>query len=968
MTSADAIFSGTRAVDGLLLWHDLACEAKRNIDLLRAYQPGSIAYRLNDCDVLCYAQPVLMDCNALAYLPLVGKRTGTGKRLLCSADFSLAELETVADGEVCLLRGGTRSLVRLMPEQRLNIAKLLNVMDYPVVSALRFPTAVTATDASQLAAKTQGKSVREALGDAAPEVSLEQEKFLASLGKDGGVAAGGLLGLWRSLWASLLNLAGGAGATGADARSRAPQSTLSHDPNAGPHLGAGRASSQDAGASLMPAWLERVLSMLSGSSNAGSASGSSQRHSGSQPARAADRARSGPSVWQRLKTRLLQTNVLSRYFGSRQLAYLRRLQDMFDRGDLHEALRHAPGLGRLASHFTHLNAEFRARQNLSFNDVPAGSASGAIALPEELSSYLNKLYRDTFNKLEREGRVDEALFVLAELLESRNEALDYLESKERYLQAAELSLRWEMSPETSVRLLMLAGEMERAVLIARRSTCFAQAVAMLAAKHPKVAAQLRCEWAQYLADQQCWMDAVETLWPVVEARPRAHAWISFALNSHGISCGRAWARYAGLSPTEALAQFEHLRALLHTSDHADVRSGLAHALLDIPAQTTTPAHALQASLLFPWLVRDRKANANALSKSQLRRLMALSDDPFQQADYPDVGIAERGEFDPNVPLQVGTEQGNVSVHDVVRAASGVFLCASGEAGIFVVDQAGRFKKHLSIPAQRLIMSDNGVLCLALIEREDVWRVTRLHLSDYRHHDLGMLRLSFFAPTLRGAAWSVVQSGQICVLDVSRDLHSLLWHVGDIGAIVDVDYSFGKETYLVADAPDRVALWIYDVKDRRLLSREPIAVNPLKPMPSKLAHCLPGYVPVMQLVNEQDWQLQYKIRTPSHHLINATINMSVYGHVASRRAGAHFVLEFSLGSNDQLVFVAHSNPNPCLRVQWPGEIAPASPMGEAQRWVFTARTTESEILIFDAEGRVVYFDLGSKRGRCFVVRV
>ncbi|MEG2962153.1 MAG: hypothetical protein RR860_05625, partial [Janthinobacterium sp.] len=61
---------------------------------------------------------------------------------------------------------------------------------------------------------------------------------------------------------------------------------------------------------------------------------------------------------------------------------------------------------------------------------------------EGLTEHLRQVYRRSYERLARENRVEEAVFVLAELLEERREALDYLEKHARYQQAADLALAW----------------------------------------------------------------------------------------------------------------------------------------------------------------------------------------------------------------------------------------------------------------------------------------------------------------------------------------------------------------------------------------------------------------------------------------------------------------------------------------------------------------------------------------------
>ena len=60
------------------------------------------------------------------------------------------------------------------------------------------------------------------------------------------------------------------------------------------------------------------------------------------------------------------------------------------------------------------------------------------------------------------SQIDEAVFVLAELLNVKHEALDYLEKHQRFKQAAELALGWDMPAEVIVRLYCMADDWQRA--------------------------------------------------------------------------------------------------------------------------------------------------------------------------------------------------------------------------------------------------------------------------------------------------------------------------------------------------------------------------------------------------------------------------------------------------------------------------------------------------------------------------
>jgi hypothetical protein len=125
---------------------------------------------------------------------------------------------------------------------------------------------------------------------------------------------------------------------------------------------------------------------------------------------------------------------------------------MFEQGDVDEALRHAIPLSSISdSPILKMTLGLPGvRQNLRLN--PFGRRpSSTILLGQSLYSHLNQLYRSTLKRLEAQGRIAEAAFVLAELLRSNEEAVAFLERNGRLREAAEVAEARELAPEIIVR-------------------------------------------------------------------------------------------------------------------------------------------------------------------------------------------------------------------------------------------------------------------------------------------------------------------------------------------------------------------------------------------------------------------------------------------------------------------------------------------------------------------------------------
>src|SRR5262249_8449946 len=179
----------------------------------------------------------------------------------------------------------------------------------------------------------------------------------------------------------------------------------------------------------------------------------------------------------RLMMRALLAARLDSIFGRRQAAYLARLIDMLERGDTTEALKHAIPLGgETEKDLAALALGVpRPRMMLSINPWMT-RASGTIGIGHDFMEYLRRLYRAAFERLSTQGRIEEAAFVLSELLFANEEAVAFLEKHGRLRLAAEMAEARELAAGTVVRQWFIAGDKERAIRIARRLNAFSAAV------------------------------------------------------------------------------------------------------------------------------------------------------------------------------------------------------------------------------------------------------------------------------------------------------------------------------------------------------------------------------------------------------------------------------------------------------------------------------------------------------------
>src|SRR6185369_5772372 len=257
------------------------------------------------------------------------------------------------------------------------------------------------------------------------------------------------------------------------------------------------------------------------------------------------------SEWfNRVAMRLLHTSRLARLLGRRQAEYLGKMMDMFERGDLNEALKHAIPLSDLSP--LEQQPAFGVpspRNSLSIRPWQ-GVSSRSIGLDGGFMAHLHQLYRSTFARLVAQKRIEEAAFVLAELLRANQEAVAFLERHGKLTLAAELAEARKLAPGIVVRQWFLAGDIQRAVGIARRERAFADAVLRLEKTHKKQADKLRLVWADSLAEGGNYAGAVDVIWPIQSERVRAREWMDRAIETGGPVAGRMLARKVTVAPED----------------------------------------------------------------------------------------------------------------------------------------------------------------------------------------------------------------------------------------------------------------------------------------------------------------------------------------------------------------------------------------------------------------------------------
>jgi hypothetical protein len=458
---------------------------------------------------------------------------------------------------------------------------------------------------------------------------------------------------------------------------------------------------------------------------------------------------------------------LASLFGHAWGKHVDAMLKRFEEGDIMTALRMAIPLGDGLGDSTQRTPlglpGMRDRFEVTLGASPRGGVTGTPGLYEKLQA----LYRNAIERLEREGRIEEAAWIVAELLRDPGGAVALLERHERFARAAELAEAAGLPDATIARLWALADDLPRAVRHARHGRCFDAVIAPLTTSRPALATELRREWAELLARSGDVARAVEVVWPFEALRPLARPWIDEALAQGGAVAARMLARKASTMPE----RYDDVLAVVAKLCNDDTRLGatqrehLASALL---AEPVTPETRALGALLARTLIEDgactRLPNAQHRVRTLLKHLHndALRIDLPSWAEPAPVSLALV-----TTALKYTVAAGDVGARPVFDAAmlpDARCCIALGEAGLLFVGRDGRTRHMLDVPCEVLVMSDHGDRCLALARRGRRWRVTRVDLVRRTATPWAECFVDAFARSYDGDTWVVAVGDEVFPVD------------------------------------------------------------------------------------------------------------------------------------------------------------------------------------------------------------
>ncbi|WP_224244889.1 bpX6 domain-containing protein [Hyalangium gracile] len=818
------------------LWFDpsLLGEREARGRVLATWTPGTAVFAIAGGFLLRLPRVQPVNCATAPGLPLTLE-----DGVLLSAPLSATERAQLAPppGSIVLVRAGRAEVFSAEPSRRLDVAEWLDVSEWSTVTVKGLGAPPRPIKVLEPVA-TPARSLFGGVPPASPEAEavrarMEGRPVPQALQKVQAASVGASASLWdrlRAWWraergtpatAQKVASATPASATPAPGASssalgrlkawlqRALAPRVSSTAEAIPQLPSGapakaQVREQRPGA---PSLLSRMFGFLRQSLFPASAASSQP----ALPPPSSPPPPRGPGLVSRLSEWLLRNTPLGPLLGQRKAEYVQRLFEMFEKGNLDEALRHAIPLGaeKLTEQARIALGLPGPRESLAIQTRRGGGAA-IFGGGQEIYSALKERYRAAFKRLEREGRIDEAAFVLTELLGAHEEAVSFLEKHERLRLAAELAEGRGLAPGLVVRQWLLARDIRRAVAIARRSGAFPDAVLRLERTHPSEARTLRLLWAETLAEAGDYLRAAVVVWPLEDAHPLARAWLEQGATVGGVSGARALARLMLAFPDAFASAQASALALLEDESHPRAAERLAFAEVLATEQRSEPRTLLVGPAVRA-LLRDRAAGHTRIDASFLTRLLRDVGDGTLRADLPTFAdprprnwAEEQGAALLHERI-AATEAGPYPIHDAVALSSQRILLALGEGGVRLIRSDGTRVAHFDVPAFWLVPSVHEDRVLALAPRGELKHISVIEPGPRRARHWCDAKVDAFAPSYDGNLWFLAEADTVMAVDaLATDGLRALWRVSQVGGVVvaleaDADSlrfaTFGREPQL-----------------------------------------------------------------------------------------------------------------------------------------------------------------------------
>jgi hypothetical protein len=486
---------------------------------------------------------------------------------------------------------------------------------------------------------------------------------------------------------------------------------------------------------------------------------------------------SGPFdwMWEQL------SRIAARFNKDHNQQYLDKMVELFERGQLDEALRYGIPLGTFN---TPAGREFVGRlQPRESLEIRPGGRDAPSSLPVKGSDYLRQLYRQALQKLLESGQIEAAVYLQVELLDDVAGALALLEQKQLYGMAARLAEARKLPADVQIRLHFLDGNVERALQIARRTGLYWQAYHALKKVDETRARRWLREWGLALLRAGLPYNAARVLWPERESCPEVYDWLRTACGREDVQAAEALALWLADPGTGNESELEQrLRERIDARDYVGDRQ-FETLLKSMPLSREDP---LISKLAGP-LVREalsRLAEARiAVRPDEIRKVCEASEDRWLRADLPRWTAAPVDKT--RVWAQRLEGKGTTPILDAVMLPDGRSLLALGEAGLLVLSRRGNRQALLPLPCHGLVVPWKGDRVLLMQRRsEHDWSLTWLDVASLRAESWCNVRLDWFAQEYDGDSWLVGMEDSLYQIDAQARGWRSLAKVTGPGRLLD----------------------------------------------------------------------------------------------------------------------------------------------------------------------------------------
>lgn len=453
--------------------------------------------------------------------------------------------------------------------------------------------------------------------------------------------------------------------------------------------------------------------------------------------------------------------------------YLRELMRAFEERRWDEALREAVGLGGTGAESDLLTLRLPGRRGALRPSPTVGSGAAALPYGPTVYQHLEELYRTAVKELEGCGKVEEAAFVLADLLNSPGEAVDLLEHHKRWRMAAELAEGRELAPDLVVRLWWRAGRRDRAVDVARSRGAFAGGILRLERVDAAAAHELRRAWVH---DRQAAGDhigAVEAAWPEETLRPLVVSSLESGIALGGADAAQLFAYLVVYRPSDATRRTA--QALLDGDDAdgmiARARFGTTFVELECADRSTDRALATAGLRA---LVRDAGWVLDRNTLNRVTKTLSSRADPLAVADLSKPVRRQVHKPGESLSITASGPPGTARVFDAAALRAGAVLVACGDGGAVLLTRDGRVRARWDIPTHQLVLADHGGAALLVTHRESAKDVHRLDLASRKVRHWTTLHVRTILSSYDGGLLTAISEDGIVVLDVFADRPRVVW--------------------------------------------------------------------------------------------------------------------------------------------------------------------------------------------------